>query len=55
MSDKNLRVVLASRPAGWVDESNFRFVEAPVPEPRDGELLVRVDWLSLDPVHARAA
>jgi hypothetical protein len=49
VSDKNLQVVLASRPAGAADESNFRFVEAPLPEPREGELLLRVDWLSLDP------
>jgi len=49
VNDSNVQVVLASRPAGWVDESNFRLVEGPVPVPRDGELLVRVDWLSLDP------
>lgn len=49
MNDRNVQVVLASRPTGWVDESNFRFVEGPVPAPREGELLVRVDWLSLDP------
>ena len=49
MSEKNLQVILASRPAGRAEESNFRFVETAVPEPRDGEILVRVDWLSLDP------
>ena len=49
MSEKNLQVVLASRPAGAADESNFRLVESAVPAPRDGEILVRVDWLSLDP------
>ena len=49
MSEKNLQVILASRPAGRAEESNFRLVEAAVPEPRDGEVLVRVDWLSLDP------
>ena len=41
--------MLASRPAGWVEESNFRTVEAPVPVPGEGEIQVRVDWLSLDP------
>src|SRR6476646_9988842 len=45
----NKRVVLASRPAGPVSESNFRGEEAPVPEPADGEVLVRNLWLSLDP------
>jgi hypothetical protein len=49
MSEMNLQVVLASRPAGKADESNFRLVESAVPAPGDGQLLVRVDWLSLDP------
>lgn len=49
MSETNLQVVLAARPAGAVDESHFRMVESPIPEPAEGELLVRVDWLSLDP------
>src|SRR5262249_54375924 len=38
-----------SRPAGMVDESCFRIVETPVPELGPGELLVRNEWLSLDP------
>ena len=46
---ENLRVVLASRPAGWVTEQNFRLERAPVPRPRDGEVLVKNLWLSLDP------
>jgi NADPH-dependent curcumin reductase CurA len=45
----NRRVVLASRPAGWVSEANFRLEEAPLPQPRDGEVLVKNLWLSLDP------
>ena len=49
MSEMNLQVVLASRPSGAAAESNFRLVESAVPVPGDGELLVRVDWLSLDP------
>ncbi len=49
MSENNLQVVLASRPSGRVEESHFRFVESPVPVPREGELVIRVDWLSLDP------
>lgn len=49
LNEKNLRIVLASRPAGWVEPSNFRLEEAPVPEPGEGEALVRVKWLSLDP------
>ncbi|KKL94056.1 hypothetical protein LCGC14_1868510, partial [marine sediment metagenome] len=30
-------------------ESNFRLEEGSVPTPRDGEVLIRVIWLSLDP------
>jgi NADPH-dependent curcumin reductase CurA len=45
----NTRVLLASRPTGWVEESNFEIVETPVPELADGELLVENHWLSLDP------
>jgi NADPH-dependent curcumin reductase len=45
----NKRVVLASRPQGWVSEANFRIEEAPVPKPADGEVLVKNLWLSLDP------
>jgi len=46
---ENKRVVLASRPAGWVTESNFRIETVPVPSPKDGEVLVKIQWLSLDP------
>jgi NADPH-dependent curcumin reductase len=46
---KNKRVLLASRPEGWVSEANFRIEEAPLPEPREGEVLVKNLWLSLDP------
>ena len=46
---ENRRVVLASRPAGWVSENNFRIETAPLPQPGDGEVLVKNLWLSLDP------
>ena len=49
MSVNNRQIVLASRPQGWVTEDNFRIVEAPMPAPADGEVLVRNEWLSLDP------
>jgi NADPH-dependent curcumin reductase len=45
----NLRVLLASRPTGWVSEDNFRVETVPVPQPRDGEVLVKNAFLSLDP------
>jgi NADPH-dependent curcumin reductase len=46
---ENKRVLLASRPSGWVSEDNFRIDTAPVPQPREGEVLVKNLWLSLDP------
>ncbi|HEV2548355.1 MAG TPA: NADP-dependent oxidoreductase [Stellaceae bacterium] len=49
MSGKNLQVVLANRPAGWVKESDFRLVEGPVPTPGEGQVLVKNRFLSLDP------
>jgi NADPH-dependent curcumin reductase CurA len=46
---ENQRVVLASRPQGWVTPENFRLEKAPLPQPGEGEVLVRNLWLSLDP------
>jgi hypothetical protein len=46
---KNRQVVLASRPQGAVVASNLRIVDAETPAPGEGEVLVRNDWLSLDP------
>jgi len=46
----NRRWLLAARPEGLVDARCFRLVEEPVPEPAaDGELVVRVEFLSIDP------
>lgn len=45
----NKRIVLASRPQGAVTPDNFRIEEAPLPQPREDEVLVRNEWLSLDP------
>jgi len=46
---ENKRIVLASRPKGWVTEENFRLESAPLPKPAEGEVLVKNLWLSLDP------
>ena len=43
------RVVLVRRPPGEPAESDFRVEEVPVPEPKHGEVLVKVHYLSLDP------
>ena len=48
-SDTNLRVLLARRPVGYPAEDDFEIVESPMPVPGEGEVLVKNEWLSLDP------
>lgn len=43
------RIVLASRPKGAVVPENFRLETVAVPELKDGEVLIRNHYLSLDP------
>ena len=45
----NRRIVLASRPEGAPTKENFRLEESKKPVPREGELLLRSIYLSLDP------
>jgi NADPH-dependent curcumin reductase CurA len=45
----NRQFVLDNRPVGEATESNFRLVSVPTPELKDGEVLVRHHFLSLDP------
>jgi NADPH-dependent curcumin reductase CurA len=45
----NRQFVLASRPTGLPEESNFKLVETPIPELKDGEFLARSMYLSVDP------
>lgn len=45
----NRRLVLAARPTGMIDDSTVRLEETPLPEPGDGEALLRVRFLSIDP------
>lgn len=49
MSQINRQFLLAARPVGMVKESDFTYREVPVPEPADGQVLVRVEYISLDP------
>ena len=46
---KNRRVVLAARPTGAPAPANFRVETSAVPQPADGEVLLRTLYLSLDP------
>jgi NADPH-dependent curcumin reductase CurA len=45
----NHQVRLAARPVGLPKRSDWQFTEEAVPEPKDGEILVQVKYLSLDP------
>jgi NADPH-dependent curcumin reductase CurA len=40
---------LARRPVGMVQRSDFEYTEAPVAEPGEGEVLVKILYISLDP------
>jgi NADPH-dependent curcumin reductase CurA len=45
----NRQVLLKSRPSGIPQAENFEIVATPVPEPADGEVLVRNLYLSVEP------
>jgi NADPH-dependent curcumin reductase CurA len=45
----NRQVLLNAHPVGFPVDTDFKMVETPVPEPGDGELLIRTTYLSLDP------
>ena len=45
----NHQVRLAARPVGLPKRSDWGFTEEAVPEPAEGEMLVKVKYLSLDP------
>ncbi|SMX44290.1 NADP-dependent oxidoreductase [Actibacterium lipolyticum] len=49
MADMMKQVVLASRPAGAAGLEHFRLEEVAIPTPADGEVLVRITHMSLDP------
>lgn len=45
----NQRIILAQRPEGMPDHDHLRLEEAPMPEPGEGQVLLRTIYLSLDP------
>ena len=49
MALHNRQYRLAARPVGLPRRTDWTFTEAPAPEPADGEFLVRVLYVSLDP------
>ncbi len=49
MSEQNLQIVLASRPTGRPSHENFKLLRTPIPIPGDGQVLLKIRYLSLDP------
>ncbi|RFP15156.1 NADP-dependent oxidoreductase [Duganella sp. BJB488] len=49
INETNLQFRLAARPVGMVKDSDWQQVSEPVREPADGEVVVKVLYLSLDP------
>lgn len=47
----NRQLRLASRPVGDIKESDFEYREESIPSPKEGEVLVRSIYLSLDPTN----
>jgi len=45
----NHQVRLAARPVGLPKRSDWQFTQESVPEPKEGELVVQVQYISLDP------
>jgi NADPH-dependent curcumin reductase CurA len=45
----NAQCRLAARPVGLPKSSDWEYVEEPAPEPGDGQVLVEVEYISLDP------
>jgi NADPH-dependent curcumin reductase len=45
----NRRFVLAAHPQGIPTNTDFRLEEVAIPTPQDGQVLLRTEWLSLDP------
>lgn len=49
MTDQMQRIVLASRPNGAPTPENFRLESLDIPTPGKGEVLVKAEYMSLDP------
>jgi NADPH:quinone reductase len=49
MSTMNRQILLAARPVGFPKDSDFKLVESPMPDPEEGQILVRSIYLSVDP------
>ena len=45
----NQQIILVSRPKGMPTDENFAIVETPIPQPKEGEVLIQTLYLSVDP------
>ena len=52
MTTMNRRWILRQRPIGDIKDSDLQLVEAPLPVPGDGEILVRNIYLMVAPTNA---
>src|ERR1700748_3223652 len=44
----NRQILLVEKPSGKLGPEHFKMVEGTIPEPKDGEALLRVRYISLD-------
>ena len=51
MPDTNRRFTLRERPTGRIDDTTFQLDPQPVPEIGEGEALVRIEYISVDPTN----
>ena len=51
MSERNRKFLIAQRPSGRVDDTTFDLATEDIPEIGDGEALIRVEWISVDPTN----
>ncbi|WP_457580595.1 NADP-dependent oxidoreductase [Ensifer canadensis] len=49
MTSENIQILLASRPDGKPTQDNFKIGHSAIPEPADGQVLLKIVYLSLDP------
>jgi NADPH-dependent curcumin reductase CurA len=47
--EKNTKIIVKTYPNGWVKESDFEIVELDLPKLERGQVLIKNQWLSLDP------
>src|SRR3954453_4940640 len=51
MAETHRRFLLRERPEGRIGPDTFELVEEEIPEIGEGEALVKIEWVSLDPTN----